>query len=116
MVGGVGLGARVLDFGGDRRRGRRSFGGLKWLEISGWQWAKKTEYWEKNPESASSTGRGKCFPQQLSELLWSNVGVQPDDRGRGWSCGAFVCGALRRLVRYLHHNGPQALQWYARFS
>jgi len=71
---------------------------------------------EKNPESASTTGRGKCFPQQLSELYWSNVAVQPDDRGRGWSCGASVCDALCRRMRYLHCSGLQALQWYASFS
>ena len=71
---------------------------------------------EKNPESVSTTGRGKCFPQLLSELYWNNVAVQLDNRGRGWSCGASVSDALRRRVRYLHHNGPQALLWSASFS
>jgi len=36
MVDGFGLGISVLDFGGGRR-GRGSFGGLKWLEVSGQQ-------------------------------------------------------------------------------
>ena len=30
----------------------------------------------------------KCFPQKFSELLGSNVAVQPDGRGREWSSGA----------------------------
>ena len=28
-----------------------------------------------------TVGRDKCFPQQFSELLGSNVAIQPDDRG-----------------------------------
>jgi len=51
-------------------------------------------------------GRGKCFPQPFSELLWSKVAVQPDDRGDGQKqvlgYGLVVCGygvlSISRLI------------------
>jgi len=36
----------------------------------------------------SDYGQRQCFLQQFSELLGSNVAIQPDDRGREWSSGA----------------------------